>query len=85
MSDEMMSHAKKNVDNPKKKTSADKTKRKEKTATEKSSKRSRDDGQNLQDILLKAREDTTEPTPKRNRRDEAEVDEEDKVNYLSSV
>ena len=76
------------MDNSKTKISADKTKGKEKTATGKSSKRSRDDGQNLQDILLKAREDTTEPTPKRSRCDAAEVtslDEEDKVNYLSSV
>ena len=74
------SHKERHVDNPKMKTSADKTKGKEKNATGKSFKRSRDDGQNLQDILLKAREDTTEPTPKWNRRDVAEVtnlDEED--------
>ena len=61
---------------------------KDRTATGKSSKRSRDDGQNLQNILLKTKEDTTEPLPKQNRCDEVEVtnlDEEDKVNYLRSM
>ena len=80
------SHGERHVENHK---SKDKAKGKERSATRASSKRSREDEPNLQDILMKAREDTTDRTS-----DEMKLsyevtcpisilDEEDKVQYLA--
>ena len=77
------SHGERHVENHK---SKDKAKGRERSATRASSKRSREDEPNLQDILMKAREDTTEPLTKRNRHNEVtctNLDEEDKVQYLA--